>query len=109
MTGGRVVVLGGTGRNFAAGMSGGIAYVLDKAGDFAERRCNREMVKLGPLAQPDEIGEVRGMIARHRDLTGSTVAARVLDQWDALLPKFVRVMPVDYERALQMLAQQTAD
>ncbi len=109
MTGGRIIILGGTGRNFAAGMSGGIAYVFDEAGDFAERRCNREMVKLGPLAQADEITDVRGMIERHRDLTGSQVAARVLEQWEALLPKFVRVMPVDYERALQMMAQQSAD
>ncbi|MBM4155645.1 MAG: glutamate synthase large subunit [Lentisphaerae bacterium] len=109
MTGGRVVVLGGTGRNFAAGMSGGIAYVYDGEGDFAERRCNREMVKLGPLAQAEEIAAVRAMIERHRDLTGSPVAARVLQRWEASLPKFVRVMPVDYERALQMMAQQSAD
>jgi glutamate synthase domain-containing protein 3 len=109
MTGGRVVVLGRTGRNFAAGMSGGIAYVLDEDGDFAATRCNPGMVGLGPLQQPEEIEEVRGMIGRHRDLTGSPVAARVLDRWDALLPRFVRVMPVDYERALQMLARQSAD
>ena len=73
MTGGRVVVLGPTGRNFAAGMSGGIAYVLDEAGDF-ERRCNQEMVDLEKLEDEAEIAEVADMIRRHADYTNSTLA-----------------------------------
>ena len=73
MTGGRVVVLGPTGRNFAAGMSGGIAYVLDEAGDFADR-CNPEMCDLGPVSDPEELREVREMVERHAGYTGSLTA-----------------------------------
>jgi glutamate synthase (ferredoxin) len=100
MTGGRVVVLGPTGRNFAAGMSGGIAYVLDEAGDFA-RRCNPEMVKLFPLDDPAEIDEVRTMIRRHADHTKSDRAWKVLALWDDLLPHFVKVFPNDYRRVIE--------
>jgi glutamate synthase (ferredoxin) len=111
MTGGRVVVLGATGRNFAAGMSGGVAYVLDEAARFHEM-CNLEMVDLEKLENndlfPDEVAEVRGMIARHKETTGSTVAVRVLDNWDALVPKFVKIMPRDYKRALRDLAAEEA-
>ncbi|MBF2075898.1 MAG: glutamate synthase large subunit [Synechococcales cyanobacterium C42_A2020_086] len=102
MTGGKVVVLGPTGRNFAAGMSGGIAYILDEAGDFATR-CNQQMVGLESLEDPDEIEEVRQLIQRHADYTGSPKAARVLADWDANLPRFVKVMPRDYKRVLQCL------
>src|SRR5205085_4618421 len=77
MTGGRVVVLGRTGRNFAAGMSGGVAYVLDAAGDF-RRRCNPELVDLEPLERPDDIELVRGLIERHVGYTGSEHGARIL-------------------------------
>ncbi len=108
MTGGRAVVLGGTGRNFAAGMSGGIAYVLDQAGDFARYRCNREMVDLEQLDDPDEIAEVRAMIEAHHGYTQSAKAESVLANWDALLAKFVKVMPVDYRRALERLAKEEA-
>ncbi len=97
MTGGRVVVLGGTGRNFAAGMSGGVAYVLDKGGDFAQN-CNAEMVNLEQLSDPDEIAEVRGMIERHVQYTDSAVAKCVLENWQENLSKFVVVMPKDYAR-----------
>jgi glutamate synthase (ferredoxin) len=110
MTGGRVIVLGGAGRNFAAGMSGGVAYVLDEAGDFAGR-CNREMVSLDPLADTagaDEIEQVRGMIERHADYTGSRRAQEVLAAWDEWLPRFVRVMPNDYQRVLQAQQQMRA-
>jgi glutamate synthase (NADPH/NADH) large chain len=100
MTGGRVVVLGPTGRNFAAGMSGGIAYVLDERGDFP-RKCNLEMVKLFRLEDPEEIEEVRAMIRRHAEYTGSRQAWRVLALWDELLPKFVKVYPNDYRRVLE--------
>ena len=104
MTGGRVVVLGGTGRNFAAGMSGGIAYVLDEAGDFP-RRCNREMVTLQKVEDPQEADELRELIQRHLDHTDSQLAKRVLANWETLLPKFVRVMPQDFERALETLRE----
>jgi glutamate synthase domain-containing protein 3 len=98
MTGGRVVVLGGTGRNFAAGMSGGIAYVLDERGDFAVR-CNPEMVGLGPLSAEGE-REVRLLVGRHAELTGSVKARRVLRAWDEHRARFVEVMPEDYRQAL---------
>jgi glutamate synthase (ferredoxin) len=100
MTGGRVVVLGPTGRNFAAGMSGGVAYVLDEGGDFP-RNCNQEMVKLFSLDDPEEIAWVRGMIQRHGDYTGSARPREVLERWDELLPKFVKVYPNDYRRVIE--------
>jgi glutamate synthase (ferredoxin) len=99
MTGGRVVVIGRSGRNFAAGMSGGVAYVLDAAGDF-RRRCNLGMVDVEPLAQPEDVEEVRELLRRHVRYTGSTVAGRILADWDAEQPRFVKVMPRDYKRAL---------
>jgi glutamate synthase (ferredoxin) len=100
MTGGRVVVLGPTGRNFAAGMSGGIAYVLDEVGDFP-RRCNHEMVKLFSLEDPEEIELVLDMIRRHAHYTKSDRAWKVLALWDELLPKFVKVYPNDYRRVIE--------
>jgi glutamate synthase (NADPH/NADH) large chain/glutamate synthase (ferredoxin) len=105
MTGGRVVVLGPTGRNFAAGMSGGIAYVLDADGRFAAR-VNPGMVE---LEEPDgeDAAEIRGLVERHLELTGSELAAEVLVDWEAVLPRFVKVMPRDYRRALAELAEQT--
>jgi glutamate synthase (NADPH/NADH) large chain/glutamate synthase (ferredoxin) len=106
MTGGRVVVLGATGRNFAAGMSGGVAYVLDEEGAFA-RRCNMGMVGFDPLSTDDAI-ELRAMIEEHLKRTDSPVAARVLADWDGLLGRgaFVKVMPHDYKRVLAELAQE---
>jgi glutamate synthase domain-containing protein 3 len=98
MTGGRVVVLGRTGRNFAAGMSGGIAYVLDEDGTFSER-CNTGLVGFDPLEEAD-VETLRALVEEHRDRTDSAVAARVLEDWDAILPSFVKVMPHDYKRAL---------
>ena len=102
MTGGRVVILGPTGRNFAAGMSGGVAYVLDEAGTFASR-CNLEMVGLEKLEDADEIEELWKQIQRHQTYTGSRKAANVLAGWKNLVPKFVKVMPQDYKRVLQSL------
>ena len=99
MTGGRVVVLGPTGRNFGAGMSGGVAYVLDETGDFA-KRANGAMVGLEKLESPAEIAEVRAMIERHQEYTQSTRAAAILADWAAYQPKFVKVMPKDYKRML---------
>jgi glutamate synthase (NADPH/NADH) large chain len=99
MTGGRVVVLGPTGRNFAAGMSGGEAYVLDEHGLFGGL-CNQEMVDLERvMAEADEIA-LRTLLEAHRQYTGSVNAARVLDDWSTMLPKFVKVMPRDYKRVL---------
>ncbi len=98
MTGGRVVVLGPTGRNFAAGMSGGVAYVFDEHHTFA-RRCNVDLVDLEPLGEHDE-AEVRDLVTEHAQRTGSPVANRVLEDWDAAVRSFVKVMPRDYKRAL---------
>jgi glutamate synthase (NADPH/NADH) large chain len=100
MTGGVVVVLGPTGRNFAAGMSGGLAFVLDRERSFRER-CNLEMVELESLVDESEIWLVHGMIERHLHHTGSTLARRVLDNWELMVPQFVKVMPTDYKRVLQ--------
>jgi len=100
MTGGRVVVLGPTGRNFAAGMSGGIAYVLDETGDFP-RRCNLQMVGLEPLKDPEEIEFVRDLIQRHAEHTRSERALKILVLWEEYRPKFVKVLPKDYRRMLQ--------
>ena len=102
MTGGRVVVLGPTGRNFAAGMSGGVAYVLDETGDFP-RNCNQQMVGLERLEDPDEIEQVWKMIQRHQTYTRSVRAAKVLADWPQMVPKFVKVMPKDYKRVLQSM------
>ncbi|MCC6303399.1 MAG: glutamate synthase subunit alpha, partial [Gammaproteobacteria bacterium] len=136
MTGGVVAVLGQTGLNFAAGMSGGIAYVLDEAGDF-ESRCNLSMVELEPVKEEDDALEaidhqggdlethgrvafdhdmtrhdarrLRGLIERHLHYTGSARARRILERWNEFRPRFVKVMPVDYRKALeQMQAQQQA-
>jgi glutamate synthase (NADPH/NADH) len=100
MTGGRVVILGSTGRNFAAGMSGGIAYVLDIPQDFRSK-VNMEMVELGTVDDPHEIAELRGMIEDHRHWTGSEHAARILENFNHILSRFVRVMPLDYKRVLE--------
>ncbi|MCK4993155.1 MAG: hypothetical protein KAS29_21805, partial [Bacteroidales bacterium] len=127
MTGGVVVVIGQTGRNFAAGMSGGIAYVLDEAGDF-ESRCNMAQVALEPIASEAEALEaldhqgldlethgrvdikhslsqndqkiLRTLIERHIHYTNSARGKMILENWDSYLPKFTKVMPVDYKRAL---------
>ncbi len=131
MTGGVVVVIGQTGRNFAAGMSGGVAYVLDEAGDFASR-CNLSMVDLEPVTEEEELMEkrhqsgdldfkgridvlanmssqdaerLRQLIADHLRYTGSARAKQILDNWADYLPKFVKVMPVEYRRALQEIEQ----
>jgi glutamate synthase (NADPH/NADH) large chain len=124
MTGGVVVVLGATGRNFGAGMSGGIAYVLDEAGDF-ETLCNTSMVDLekvpkeldaandddfdvnSDLTQFDE-RRLRGLIENHLRYTNSLRAREILDDWDSYLPKFVKVMPVEYRRALREMQEKEA-
>ena len=99
MTGGRVVVLGRAGRNFGAGMSGGVGYVLDESGDFA-RRVNTQMVGVEKLEDAREIAAVRAMVERHLAHTGSTRAKELLADWDKSVPRFVKVMPKDYKRML---------
>ncbi len=104
MTGGKAVILGGTGRNFAAGMSGGVAYIFDKAGTFAQN-CNMEMVYLSPVADAAEQQELKALIERHLQYTGSDVAAQILANWQQSLQQFVRVMPHDYERMMGYMQQ----
>ncbi len=99
MTGGVVVVLGKTGRNFAAGMSGGIAFVLNEDGKF-EQRCNMGMIELEKVVTAEDKKTLRSMIESHLTYTGSRKAKAVLDAWDQMLPKFVKIMPVDYKRVL---------
>jgi glutamate synthase (NADPH/NADH) large chain len=106
MTGGRVVVLGSTGANFGAGMSGGIAYVHDPYRHFPAR-VNQEMVSLEPVG--DDADELRGYVARHHAFTDSPVAARLLDDWEAAVAGFVKVMPLDYKRVLDVVAAAHAD
>ncbi|MCP4391453.1 MAG: glutamate synthase subunit alpha, partial [Gammaproteobacteria bacterium] len=136
MTGGCVVVLGQTGRNFAAGMSGGVAYVLDADGMF-EQRCNLSMVDLEPIADEDDALEniehqggdleahglvdvmhdlsrydnqrLRMLIEKHHQLTGSAKAAAILEDWEGYRSRFVKVMPVEYRKALQKMQDQTND
>ena len=103
MTGGRVAVIGPTGRNFAAGMSGGIAYVYDPAGDF-EERCNAESVFLEPVGE-DDAEELREMIERHLEHPGSGVARALLSDWSASLDRFVKVIPKDYKRMLAHISR----
>ncbi|QUH24577.1 glutamate synthase large subunit [Serpentinicella alkaliphila] len=104
MTGGRVVVLGSTGRNFAAGMSGGIAYIFDEKGNF-ESRCNKDMVDLEKIVDDKEFYEVKKMIMRHMSYTGSEKATYIIKNWETLRHKFVRVIPRDYKRMLELFEQ----
>ena len=108
MTGGRAVILGPTGRNFAAGMSGGVAYVWDPHDRFLPN-CNLELVELENLEDVDEIAELKESIEKHQNYTNSPVAAKILDDWDTCLGQFVRVMPRDYKRALEELAEEQAN
>ncbi len=104
MTGGRVLVIGRTGRNFAAGMSGGIAYVLDAAGDF-RRRCNLAMVDVDPLSAAEDTDLVKDLLKRHAHHTGSTVAEMILANWKTMQAKFVKVTPKDYKRVLEAISK----
>ncbi|MGA3327105.1 MAG: glutamate synthase large subunit [Terriglobia bacterium] len=100
MTKGTVVVLGKTGRNFAAGMTGGIAYVLDETGEFVRVRCNRASVDLDPVTDSQDIDLIQNLIARHAELTESPRAKWILDNWETMLPKFIKVFPHEYKRVL---------
>ena len=100
MTGGRVVVLGPTGRNFAAGMSGGIAYVLDRTGNF-DYYCNKGLVDLTPVEDKSDVTELQALINNHLLYTQSTLAAEILTNWEEYLPKFVKVIPFEYKKVLE--------
>ncbi|MGE5279404.1 MAG: glutamate synthase large subunit, partial [Deltaproteobacteria bacterium] len=102
MTGGRVVVIGPTGRNFAAGMSGGIAYVYDP-GKVFEAHCNKGMVELGPLKRAEDIEVVRRLLEEHVKHTASAVAEKILAKWNENVKKFVRIMPLEYKRVLELM------
>jgi glutamate synthase domain-containing protein 3 len=100
MTKGTVLVLGRTGRNFAAGMTGGIAYVLDETGEFARVRCNHTSVDLEPVTDAQDVDLIQLLIARHAELTDSPRAKWILDNWETMLPKFLKVFPHEYKRVL---------
>ena len=100
MTGGRAVILGPTGRNFAAGMSGGVAYIWDPNNEFPPN-CNMEMVNLEKVSDQEDIEELRSLITEHEEVTGSSVANYILKDWDKSLSCFVKVMPTDYKRVLE--------
>ena len=99
MTGGRLVVLGSVGRNFAAGMSGGIAYVLNVDGMFGYF-CNQEMVELSPAIELDDQKWIKLLLTNHYHYTGSTLAENILANWSQFMPRFVKVLPLDYKRVL---------
>jgi glutamate synthase domain-containing protein 3 len=106
MTGGVVVVLGRTGRNFAAGMSGGLAFVLDESGHRAfERRCNRAMVELRAVESADDRALLRGLVEQHARHTASARARHLLSRWDQALREFVAVVPVEYARVTRQREQ----
>jgi glutamate synthase domain-containing protein 3 len=100
MTNGLVVVLGACGRNFAAGMSGGIAYVFDEKGDFTEKRCNLASVDLEPVLEPRDVELIHGLVQKHFELTGSQRAKNILDNWMEMLPRFIKIYPHEFKRVL---------
>ena len=106
MTGGRVVILGDVGKNFAAGMSGGIAYVLADDADEFKALCNTEMIEFESLDDIEDMNEVSKMILNHFDYTESSKADYVLDNWDEFVKKFVKVIPKDYKRMMESIQEQ---
>jgi glutamate synthase domain-containing protein 3 len=107
MTGGTVVVLGPTGVNFAAGMSGGVAYVYDETGLF-DTRCNLDMVDLEGVWTEEDTGVLRRMLERHLAHTGSPRARMLLENWESHLPFFVKVMPIEYRKSLERMRMEAA-
>ncbi len=99
MTGGRVVVLGRTGSNFGAGMSGGIAFVYNIDGDF-EKRCNKQLVSIEEVSDKEDISELREMIENHYKYTKSSRAEKILDNFDSEIKKFVKIIPFDYKKVI---------
>ncbi len=109
MTKGLLVVLGPTGRNFAAGMSGGFAFVLDETGEFVANRCNKTSVDLEPVMEIEDIETIRALTRRHLELTGSPRAQWVLENWQAMLPKFIKVYPHEFKRVRTAAAKKQAE
>ena len=105
MTGGKVVVIGNTGRNFAAGMSGGLAFVYDPDNSFQERKCNKEMVELEKLTEEESL-ELFGLIKDHYYATESVKAMNLLENWDQEQKSFIKVIPTEYKRALARMAEE---
>jgi glutamate synthase domain-containing protein 3 len=108
MTNGLVVVLGSCGRNFAAGMSGGVAYVFDEHGEFTEKRSNLQSVDLEPLLDEADVQLVRDLVARHMDLTGSRRARWILENWQETMPRFIKVFPHEFKRVQGVVRSQQA-
>ena len=108
MTGGIALILGETGRNFAAGMSGGIDYLLNENSSFDEKKFNLEMVELEDLQESDR-ETLQGLLQNHLDYTKSPKAASILSNWPKSSKKFIKVMPTDYKRALEMIADQESE
>jgi len=100
MTNGLVLVLGSCGRNFAAGMSGGVAYVFDERLDFTEKRCNRQSVDLEPVMEVQDEEIVKDLVTRHLELTGSRRAKWILENWSEVLPRFIKIFPHEFKRVL---------
>ena len=107
MTGGRVVIIGQTGRNFAAGMSGGIAYVRDEDNTF-DRKCNMEMVEISQIADEDDVNTVYSLIQEHYKYTDSAKAKKILEKWDIYKTKFKRVIPTAYKLILEQIKLEAA-
>ena len=109
MTNGTVVVLGKTGRNFAAGMSGGVAFVYDPQGEFVRVRCNKAAVDLEPIFEPDDVRLLESLIRKHVAFTGSPLAERILENWPENLRHFVKVFPHEYKRILAVKKTKPAE
>ena len=108
MTGGNVVVIGSTGRNFAAGMSGGMAFVLDDKDKF-DTNCNQSDVGIEELVEDEDIELVKGLLTKHFEYTKSTVAKKILDDWSSYQSQFIKVMPRDYKRVLEAIKRAKAE
>jgi glutamate synthase (NADPH) large chain len=108
MTNGLVVVLGSCGRNFAAGMSGGVAYVFDEHGEFTDKRCNLDSVDLEPLLDEADVQTVHGLVMRHMELTASPRAKWMLENWHDLQPRFIKVFPHEFKRVLGVSRSKSA-
>jgi glutamate synthase domain-containing protein 3 len=107
MTGGVAVILGPTGVNFGAGMSGGIAYVYDQSGDF-DNHCNLDTIDLELVDEPDDQEWLKGLLEKHVHYTGSPRAQQILDAWEASVPRFIKVFPMEYKRALGQMSREDA-
>jgi glutamate synthase (ferredoxin) len=108
MTGGVAVILGTVGRNFGAGMSGGIAYIFNENGNF-EKRCNNDALNLLPVEEGEDIAQLRELIENHYNATLSPLAQRILEKWEECLPKFIKIFPEEYKQALLRLEREKTE